>query len=159
MNQFNEKEWKRQNRSKLLHYDKKRHLQLLNQQIGNMKSDELTDCSIILANQLHWEVRSQYVELVNDYTQNKIAVYEFGPAFEKRYKSIEKTAEILESNRILLSPHENSFDFADLLDTIYTCFQQYSGDPHPDLCEIGPVEFQTEIERVYLEMQKLLNKT
>jgi hypothetical protein len=80
--------------------------------------------------------------------------------FCERYESIEKVADLLKSNRVLLSPDENSLDFGDLLSKIDSCCKVYSDDPEPfrNKFEIGDVEFRTSIEKIYLKIQNFLTE-
>ena len=55
-------------RYELLNYDKKRHLELLNKQGDEFKS-KLRTYSIILINHLNWEIRDQYLELLENYRE------------------------------------------------------------------------------------------
>ena len=69
-------------------------------------------------------------------------------------------ADLLESNRVLLSPHKKSLNFGDLLAEIDGCCKAYSGDSEPfrNKFEIGDVEFRISIEKIYLKIQKFLNE-
>jgi hypothetical protein len=80
--------------------------------------------------------------------------------FCERYESIEKVAELLKSNRVLLSPDKNSLNFGDLLSKIDSCCKAYSDDPEPFLnkFEIGDVEFRISIEKIYLKIQNFLKE-
>ena len=146
-------------RCELLNYDKKRHLELLNQQGDEFKS-KLRTYSIILIDHLNWEIRDQYLELLDKFIDKKIDSFNFRIAFCERYESIEKVADLLKSNRVLLSPDKNSLNFADLLSKIDGCCKAYSGDPEPyrSKFEIGDSEFQTLIEKIYLELQNFLKE-
>ena len=143
-------------RYELLNYDKKRHLELLNQQGDEFKS-KLRTYSIILIDHLNWEIRDQYLELLENYREKKIDSFNFRIAFCERYESIEKVADLLKSNRVLLSPDENSLDFGDLLSEIESCCKVYSDNPEPfqHKCELGDVQFRNEIEKIYAKIQKL----
>ena len=100
MNQELEKkyqEWNKERRYELLNYDKKLHLELLNDcenlnQQGGVLSDELNSrlrtYSIILIDQLHWEIRDQYLELLTKCIEKKIDGFNFRITFCERYKSI-----------------------------------------------------------------------
>ena len=146
-------------RYELLNYDKKRHLELLNKQ-GDEFTSKLRTYSIILIDQLNWEIRDQYLELVEEYIEKKIDGFNFRIRFRERYESIEKVADLLKSNRVLLSPDKHSLDFGDLLSKIDDCCKAYSGDPEPyrNKFEIGDPEFQTLIEKISLEIQNFLKK-
>jgi hypothetical protein len=70
--------------------------------------------------------------------------FNFRIRFCERYESIEKVADLLKSNQVLLSPDENSLDFGDLLSEIDSCCKVYSDDPEPfrNKFEIGDLEFR-----------------
>lgn len=125
-----ENKYQKEKRYRLLNYDKKRHLELLNKQ-GNKFDPKLRPYSIILINQLNWEIRDQYLELLENYTEKKIDSSNFRIRFSERYESIEKVADLLKSNRVLLSPDEKSLDFGDLLSEINNCSKAYGDDPEP----------------------------
>ena len=146
-------------RYELLNYDKKRHLELLNQQGDEFKS-KLRTYSIILIDHLNWEIRDQYLELLDNYMEAKIDSFNFIMKFEERYDSIEKVADLLKSKQVLLSPDENSLDFGDLLSEIESCCKVYSDDPEPfrNKFEIGDVEFRISIEKIYLKIQNSLKE-
>jgi len=162
-------EWNKKRRLELLEYDTKTHLELLKdsedlKQQGKLLSNELRsklrEYSVILVDHLNWETRYQYLELLNKFIEKKIDILKFRIAFCERYESIEKVADLLKSNRVLLSPHENSLDFGDLLSKIYDCCEAYSNDPKPfrNKFEIGDVEFSTSIEKTYFQMKKFLQE-
>ncbi len=143
----------------LLNYDKKRHLELLNQQGDEFKS-KLRTYSIILIDHLNWEIRDQYLELLENYRKEKIDSFNFQIRFYKRYESIEKVADLFKSNRVFLSPDKNSLNFGDLLSKIDDCCKAYSDDSESfqNKFEIGDVEFRISIEKIYLKIQKHLNE-
>lgn len=151
--------FKKERRYELLNYDKKRHLELLNQQADKFKSKLLTYL-IILIDHLNWEIRDQYLELLENYMEKKSDSFNFRIRFCERYESIEKVADLLESNRVLFSPDKNSLDFGDLLSEIDNCCKAYSDDPEPFQLtfEIGEVEFRTSIEKIYLKIQNFLTE-
>lgn len=146
-------------RYELLNYDKKQHLELLNKQGDEFKS-KLRTYSIILIDHLNWEIRNQYLELLENYMEEKRDTFNFRIRFCERYESIEKVAYLLKSNRVLLSPDEKSLDFGDLLSEIDNCCKAYSDDPEPfrNKFEIGDVEFRTSIEKIYLKIQNIFNE-
>lgn len=150
--------WKKKRRYELLNYDKKRHLELLNQQ-GDESKSKLRIYFTILIDQLNWEIRDQYLKLLEDYMEKKIDGFNFRIKFCERYESIGKIANQLQSNLVFLSPDENSLYFGDLLANIDSCCQAYSGDVGPFFksgFEIGDLEFETSIKKIYLEIQNLL---
>lgn len=141
-------------RYELLNYDKKRHLELLNKQGDEFKS-KLRTYSIILIDHLNWEIRDQYLELLKNYREGKIDSFHFIMKFEERYESIEKVADLLKSNRVLLSPHQNSLDFADFLSQIDSCCKVYSDNPEPfqQPGELTDVQFRNQIQKIYPKIQ------
>ena len=143
-------------------YDKKLNLELLKDSenlTGELRLKFL-HYSAIQFNHLNWEIRDQYLELLENYREEKMDSFNFIMKFEERYDSIGKVADLLKSNRVLLSPDENSLDFGDLLSEIDSCCKAYSDDPEPfrNKFEIGDVEFRISIEKVYLKIQKFLKK-
>jgi len=146
----------------LLNYDKKRHLELLKDSedlTGELRLKSL-HYSAIQFDHLNWEIRDQYLELLENYREEKIDSFNFRIRFCERYESIEKVADLLKSNRVLLSPDENSLDFGDLLSEIDSCCKAYSDDPEPfrNKFEIGDVEFRISIEKIYFKIQKFLKQ-
>lgn len=156
----------------LLNYNKKKHIQLLKysqdlKQQGKSIPDELRkDFSklrkylVILVDHLNWETRDQYLELLNQFMEKKIDIPDFCIAFCERYKLNEEVADILESNLVLLSPHENSLDFGNLLELIVDSCEVCNGDPEPlrKSYEIGHIEFRDLVEKTYLQIQKYLDE-
>jgi hypothetical protein len=151
--------WKKERRYQLLNYEKIQHLELLNQQDNGFNS-KLQTYSIILIDHLNWEIRDQYLELLDKFIDKKIDSFNFRIAFCERYESIEKVADLLQSNRVLLSPDKNSFDFGQLLSEIDNYCKAYSDDPEPfrNKFEIGEVEFRISIEKIYLKIQNFLKE-
>jgi hypothetical protein len=156
------KNFKKEKLYEFLNYDKKLNLELLKD------SEDLTGelrlkflhYSAIQFNHLNWEIRDQYLELLDKFIDKKIDSFNFRIAFCERYESIEKVADLLKSNLVLLSPDKNSLNFGDLLSKIDNCCKAYSDDPEPfrNKFEIGDVEFRISIEKIYLKIQKYLNE-
>jgi hypothetical protein len=156
------KNFKKEKLYEFLNYDKKLHLELLKD------SEDLTGelrlkflhYSAIQFNHLNWEIRDQYLELLHNYIKEKIDSFNFIIKFEERYDSIEKVADLLKSNRVLLSPDENSLDFGDFLSAIDSCCKVYSDNPEPfqQECELNDVEFHNEIKKIYSKIQNSLKE-
>ena len=100
------------------------------------------------------------MELLENYREEKIDSFNFRIRFCERYESIEKVADLLKSNRVLLSPDKNSLNFGDLLAQIDDCCKAYSDDPEPfrNKFEIGDVEFRISIEKIYFKIQNFLKQ-
>ena len=82
---------------------------------------KLRTYSIILIDHLNWEIQDQYFKILENYREEKIDSFNFQIRFCERYESIEKVADLLKSNRVLLSPDKNSLNFGDLLSKIDDC--------------------------------------
>ena len=156
-------DWEKKRRSALLNYNKKLHLEMLNQKeiiLNDELKSKLQFYSIILMDQLNWEIKSQYLELLTQFIEKKIDILKFIIAFRERYECIEKIKNVLESNRILLSPNKNSLEFGSLMLRIYDCCDAYSGDREPfrDEYEIGEIEFTNLMEEIYFQLKELIQK-
>ena len=141
----------------LLTYNKKHHLQLLKD--SEILTDELKrklfSYSAIQFNHLNWEIRDQYLELLENYMKEKIDSFNFRIGFCERYESVQ-----FKLKQIVLSPDKNSLDFADFLSTINNCYKAYADEPEflRDKFDLGDLEFRTSIEAIYLKVQDFLNK-
>ena len=153
-------------------YNKKRHFELLKysqdlKQQGKFISGEsrngyleLLKYSAMLASHLGWETRDQYVKLLNEFMEKKIDIPEFCQAFCRRSELNDEVVDTLESNFILLSPHEKSVEFSDFMEEIFSCCEAYNGDPEPfrTSYDIGETEFRDSVEKTYFRLQKFLEK-
>ncbi len=86
--------------------------------------------------------------------------FEFIVAFRERYECIQKIKDVLESNRIILSPNKNSLEFGNLMLRIYNCCDAYSGDREPfqNKYEIGEIEFTNFMEEIYFQLKELIQE-
>ena len=145
-------------------YNKKRHLELLKKReeksISSTESKELFNYSVVLDRQLDWETRDQYLQLLKKFIEGKIDIGEFLIAFEERGRLNGEVLDILESNLILLEPHEKSLDFLDFIQQILQDCDIYNPDPEPfrHEYELDETEFRNSIEETYLQIQKLLKE-
>jgi hypothetical protein len=145
-------------------YNKKRHLELLKKReeksISSTESEELLNYSAVLDRQLDWETRDQYLQLLKEFIEGKIDIGEFLIAFEERGRLNGEVLDILESNLILLEPHEKSLDFLDFIQQILQDCEIYNPDPEPfrHEYELDETEFRNSIEETYLQIQKLLKE-
>jgi hypothetical protein len=145
-------------------YNKKRHLELLKKReeksISSTESKELFNYSAVLDRQLDWETRDQYLQLLEEFIEGKIYIGEFLIAFEERGRLNGEVLDILESNLILLEPHEKSLDFLDFIQQILQDCAIYNPDPEPfrHEYELDETEFRYSIEETYLQIQKLLKE-
>ncbi len=109
--------------------------------------------------QLNWERREHFLQLQEKLLQNKIPVGEFCRAFSERDVLNSEAAGMLESNFILLSPHKKSLDFSILTYKILDACYGY--DPESESLEIWErknKEFRDFVQRIYLQIQKLLKE-
>ena len=155
-------DYKKRQWYELLNYNKKHHielLELLSEQSEEVKS-KLRTYSIVLIDQLNWEISEQYTELLDKYIGGEIDSSKFRIRFSERYESIQKVADVLKSNRVLLTPDKNSLSFGDLLAEIDNCCKAYSDDPEPyrQKWDLGEVEFRISIQKIYLKIQDFLSK-
>ena len=136
----------------IMNYDKKRHLQLLKERsMGNNSSqNELLDYSCILENQLQWEIRDQYLELMLEFLKENISMAEFFAELRIKNYSIIDAVPFLESHRILLSPNKKSLKFAELLEDVIDYLE--------DDIDFTEDEFKNVIQENYIRIKKYLNE-
>jgi len=151
------KQWQQEVRSDLLTYHKQTHLALLNAEKPQHEKGrlvpKLTNYNIIQNEQLHWEIKEQYLELFENYMKKKISTNTFVHEFLRRHKPVYELSNLLLSNRIFLSPAKECLDFGDLIEQTENLCDAYSPDPDPDCYEIDAAHFQTVIEKVYLKIR------
>ena len=133
-------------------YNKKHHLQLLKQRsIGdNSNNDELLRYSCILQNQLEWEIRDQYLELMEEFLKDNISMPEFFAELRIKNYSIIDSVTFLQSHRILLSPDKKSSKFGELLEAVT---DHLEGDLY-----FNEDEFKNLIQENYIKIKKYLNE-
>lgn len=154
-----EKNYHKKRLYELLNYDKNHHLELLTN-LTDPSNSKLCSYSAILLDQVNWEIQNQYLELLKMYLEEEIELWVFKTEFFERYTSAENVAQVLISNRILLSPDERSLEFGKLLSQIENACESESDNSvnfETDE-EIVSVEFRILIENIYLEIQKILKK-
>ena len=71
--------------------EQKKAYELLNEQ-GDEFESKLQTYSIILIDQLNWEIRDQYLQLLKNYKEDDS--FDFRIRFCERYESIEKVADL-----------------------------------------------------------------
>ena len=147
----------------MVRYNKKLHIELLNQKEIGLNDESkliLKLYSVILTEQLNWEIKSQYLELLTQFVEKEIDILKFIISFCERYNCTEEIRELLESNRILLSPNKNSLEFGSLLFQISSCCDAYSGNPEPlrDKYDIDEIEFTNLIEEIYVQLKELIQE-
>ena len=87
---------------------------------------ELLNYSAVLDSQLDWEARDYYLELLDQVVKKKISTGEFFYKFYQKSKINSKVLDFLQSKLVLLSPHEKSLDFADLINEIWEYCESFN---------------------------------
>ena len=103
-------------------YNKKHYLQLLKQRSmdGNSCEDELKllRYSCMLEYQLDWEIRDQYLELMEELLKGNIFIQEFFAELRTKNYSIINACTFLQGHEILLSPDKKAPKFGELLEEV-----------------------------------------
>lgn len=133
-----------------LEYNKQRHLQLLREYAeGNEENrPELLDYRVILQNQIEWEIRDQFLELLENLGTEKISMTKFFADLRVISYAIIDTSGFLESHKILLSPDKNSKKFGELVEEL----NDFLNDDDLDLRDD---ELSSSIEEIYIKMKKI----
>jgi hypothetical protein len=134
-------------------YNKKHHLQLLKERsMGrDVKENQLSDYNRILESQIEWEMRDQYVELMEGVLNGNICGSEFFAELRTKNYSIMDTFEFLVSHQILLSPHKKALEFGELLEPINDLLE---GE---ELYLTGD-EFKNFIQENFIKIKKYLSE-
>ena len=133
-------------------YNKKRYLQLLDQRsIGdNSNEDELSNYSGMLTDQLDWEIRDQYLSLMEKVLNENICMSEFFAELSIKNYAIMDAVVFLEKHRILLSVDKKASKFGELLEDVIDELEgelSYTGD-----------EFKNFIQENFIKIKKYLNE-
>ena len=133
-------------------FNKKRYLELLDQRsIGdNSNNDELLRYSCMLTNQLDWEIRDQYLSLMEKFLNGNISMPEFFAEFRIKTYAIIDAVVFLEKHRILLSFDKKASKFGELLEAL-------TDHLNDDLDFIGD-ELENLIQENCIEIKKYLNE-
>jgi predicted DNA-binding protein YlxM (UPF0122 family) len=133
-------------------YNKKRYLQLLDQRsIGdNSNNDELSAYSVMLTNQLDWEIRDQYLSLMENFLNENISMPEFFAELRIKNYAIIDAVTFLERHRILLSFDKKASKFAALLEDVT---DELEGD-----ISYTRDEFKNFIQQNFIKIKKYLNE-
>ena len=101
-------------------YNKKHYLQLLKERSmdDNSNRHKLSEYGCILQNQLDWEIREQYLELIDKFLEEKISIYAFFGQLQVKNDSIIEALDFLEKHRILLSPDKKAPKFGELIEEL-----------------------------------------
>lgn len=104
-------------------YTKKYYLELLKKAQLNELTDsdleqELRFYSIVLYDPLTWEMKDQFMDLIEKFLDDSISSLEFFAELRIKKYSLIDAVEFLISHEILLSPHRKSKNFGQLLQMI-----------------------------------------
>ena len=133
-------------------YNKKRYLQLLDQRsIGdNSNNDELLRYSCMLTNQLYWEIRDQYLSLMERSLNGNICMSEFFAELRIKNYAIMDAVDFLEKHRILLSFDKKVSKFGEFIEDV-TDELEGEGSYTTD-------EFKNFIQENFIKIKKYLNE-
>ena len=133
-------------------YNKKRYLELLDQRsIGdNSNNDELSRYSCMLTNQLDWEIRDQYLSLMEKFLNGNICMSEFLAELDTKKYAIIDAVIFLEKHRILLSFDKKASKFGELVEDV---IDELQGDP-----SYTTDEFKNFIQENFIKIKKYLNE-
>ena len=133
-------------------YNKKRYLQLLDQRsIGdNSNNDELLRYSCMLTNQLDWEIRDQYLSLMERSLNGNICMSEFLAELSIKNYAIIDAVVFLEKHRILLSFDKKVSKFGEFIEDV-TDELEGEGSYTRD-------EFKNFIQENFIKIKKYLNE-
>lgn len=99
---------------------------------------ELREYTVMMINHLHWENRTQYFELIEQFLN--------GLDLRKKYRAINR----LEAELILFEPE----DFDDLISEIIILFDRYCPDPSlRESYEFSEEELKNLIQKILIEMK------
>ena len=167
-----DQELRNKNRLTFLNYNKKRHIELLEhsqclEQQGKSLSDESRDnfleflnYSAVLDSQLDWEAHDYYLELLDQVVKKKISTSEFFYKFYQKSKINSEVLDLLESKLVLLSPHEKSLDFSDLINEILDYCESFNNDSDSftENYDLLDNQFRDSMENFYLKIQNYLDE-
>lgn len=155
------KNYKKEQDRIFLEYTKKEHLKLLelkdSKSLTNQDKSKLLIYSDILANQVNWEIREQYFQLLKDFLEEKISFSKFYFYFNERYNDSQEISDFLESNCCLLTPDKESLDFSGFLSEILWSCKEIT-EPYNDKSfnlEEAKIKFLNSMQEIYLKLQKL----
>ena len=107
----------------------------------------------MLENHLDWETRDQYLALLEEFLKENISISDFCSEFLDRGSLNSDSVDFLESNLILLSPNEKSWEFSELLEEIFNECQYFDGEE-----DLTGDEFRNSIKKSFVKIKKYLNE-
>ena len=149
-------------------YDKQRHLELLKLKssqdtiLTHLEKSELKEYACILESAINWEVKEQYLQMLENLISGKISSLQFYNKFMKRTELTNNAYDSLIANFVLLSPHEKSEGFSQFLVDIISSCVAYENIFDLDISEEERnsynLNLRNEMEETYLEIQEFLKE-
>ena len=149
-------------------YNKQRHLELLKLKYSQEKvltsteKSELNEYSSLIDNTLDWETKEQYIDLLEKLISGKINSFKFSIEFKERNELNGEIFDSLETNFLLLSPHEKSKEFSgfiiEIMDFCYSYSEVFESDISVEKFDRYDWEFRNSMQKIYLRIQNFLNE-
>lgn len=135
--------------------DLKKHGKFLSEE-SPTKFLKLLNYSAMVYSQLEWEIRDQYLEIFEEFLSNKITSADFCEILEEKVKL---NSEL--SDKFLSYPiHQKALSFTDFIDNLYIACEVCDRSPisYRQPGDISESELRKEIQKTYLQIQKLLEE-
>jgi len=97
-----------------------------------------------LVDQLNWEAKDEYFELIEEFLNESSNVLNF----KEKYQSIVRVGKELESDSIFLEPSYQALGFSNFSRILIQLFERYQTDP-----ELSPKIFKSWVRKIFLEMK------
>ena len=147
-------------------YNKQRHLELLKlkysqENVLTSKEElELNEYSSVLDSTLDWETKEQYIDLLEKLIFGKINSFKFYSEFKERNELNGEIFDSLETNFLLLSPHEKSKEFSgfiiEIMDFCYSYSEVFESDISVEKFDSYDLEFRNSMQKIYLKIQNFI---
>ena len=143
-------------------YNKKNYLKIRKKKksigVTGPEFIELIHCGAGLYATLAWETREEIFELLDQFIEKKIAIFQFCRKFTERGELTTNACEALEENEIILPTYQKWVDFSELLEDIHEYCEQASRDGLDENSTsnnpLTSVEFRKAIKKFYNQLQK-----
>lgn len=130
--------------------------------LSSAEESELRKYSGLLDATLDWEMKEEYIDLLEKLISEKINSSQFYFEFLEFYNSTLDIPDILEANFVLLSLPEKAEKFCDLICDIRGLCVSYEDVFEPFLSneeyDSDCLKFGNDMEEIYFKIQNLLNK-
>ena len=158
------------NRDRFLNYRKQEHRELLKYsellkkqgkslyRESRDKSSQLLLYSGLLESQVTWEMKDEYLELLDKLIRKKITIDHFYDQFFLNLrKKRDEVGNFLESKLVLLSPDEKALGFANLIEEIFDYCESLNDGPDSPV-EPKNKQFIDSMEKFYFKIQEYVNE-